>query len=66
LRQNNRSLLLTRTLVVQGAPHVIRANDVSPGWIATDVATGHEEVDRAASLFGCMGLPDEIARAQHQ
>ena len=54
---------LTRALAVQGAPHRIRANGVSPGWIATDVTTGHEEVDRAASLFGRMGVPDEIARA---
>jgi NAD(P)-dependent dehydrogenase (short-subunit alcohol dehydrogenase family) len=54
---------LTRALAVQGAPHRIRANGVSPGWIATDVTAGHEEVDRAASLFGRMGLPDEIARA---
>jgi len=54
---------LTRSLAVQGAPHRIRANGVSPGWIATDVTTGHEEVDRAASLFGRMGIPDEIARA---
>jgi NAD(P)-dependent dehydrogenase (short-subunit alcohol dehydrogenase family) len=54
---------LTRALAVQGAPHRIRANGVSPGWTATDVATGHEEVDRAASLFGRMGTPDEIARA---
>jgi len=54
---------LTRALAVQGAPHHIRANGISPGWIATDVATGHEEVDRAASLFGRMGAPDEIARA---
>ena len=54
---------LTRALAVQGAAHRIRANGVSPGWIATDVTTGHEEVDRAASLFGRMGIPDEIARA---
>jgi NAD(P)-dependent dehydrogenase (short-subunit alcohol dehydrogenase family) len=54
---------LTRALAVQGAPHRIRANGISPGWVATDVATGHEEVDRAASLFGRMGTPDEIARA---
>jgi NAD(P)-dependent dehydrogenase (short-subunit alcohol dehydrogenase family) len=54
---------LTRALAVQGAPHRIRANGVSPGWIATDVTTGHEEVDRTASLFGRMGIPDEIARA---
>jgi NAD(P)-dependent dehydrogenase (short-subunit alcohol dehydrogenase family) len=54
---------LTRALAVQGAPDCIRANGISPGWIATDVAIGHEEVDRAASLFGRMGTPDEIARA---
>jgi len=54
---------LTRALAVQGAPHRIRANGVSPGWIATEVTTGHEEVDRAASLFGRMGIPEEIARA---
>jgi NAD(P)-dependent dehydrogenase (short-subunit alcohol dehydrogenase family) len=54
---------LTRALAVQGAPHRIRANGGSPGWVATEAATGHEEVDRAASLFGRMGMPDEIARA---
>ena len=54
---------LTRALAVQGAPHRIRANGISPGWIATGVTGGHEEVDRAASLFGRMGTPDEIARA---
>jgi NAD(P)-dependent dehydrogenase (short-subunit alcohol dehydrogenase family) len=54
---------LTRALAVQGAPDGIRANGVSPGWVATDVTTGHAEVDRAASLFGRMGMPDEIARA---
>jgi NAD(P)-dependent dehydrogenase (short-subunit alcohol dehydrogenase family) len=54
---------LTRSLAVQGAPHRIRANGVSPGWIATEVTTGHAEVDRAASLFARMGTPDEIARA---
>ena len=53
---------LTRALAVQGAPHRIRANGVSPGWIATEAITGHEDVDRAASLFGRMGTPDEIAR----
>jgi NAD(P)-dependent dehydrogenase (short-subunit alcohol dehydrogenase family) len=53
---------LTRALAVQGAPHRIRANGVSPGWIATEAAIGHEEVDRAASLFARMGTPDEIAR----
>ncbi len=54
---------LTRSLAVQGAPDRIRANGVSPGWIATEVTGGYEEVDRSASLFGRMGTPDEIARA---
>jgi NAD(P)-dependent dehydrogenase (short-subunit alcohol dehydrogenase family) len=53
---------LTRSLAVQGAPWGIRANGVSPGWITTEVTAGHEEVNRAASLFGRMGTPDEIAR----
>ena len=30
---------LTRALAVQGAPHRIRVNGVSPGWIATEVTT---------------------------
>jgi NAD(P)-dependent dehydrogenase (short-subunit alcohol dehydrogenase family) len=54
---------LTRALAVQGAPDRIRANAVSPGWVATEVTNGCEEVDRTASLFGRMGAPDEIARA---
>ena len=54
---------LTRALAVQGAPDGIRANGVSPGWIATNATTGHAEVDRSASLFGRMGSGDEIARA---
>ena len=53
---------LTRSLAVQGAPDRIRANGVSPGWIATDVTVGNADVDRAASLFARMGTPDEIAR----
>ncbi|MEA3151972.1 MAG: meso-butanediol dehydrogenase / (S,S)-butanediol dehydrogenase / diacetyl reductase [Gammaproteobacteria bacterium] len=53
---------LTRSLAVQGAPHGIRANGVSPGWITTEVTAGHEAVDRTASLFGRMGHADEIAR----
>ena len=54
---------LTRSLAVQGAPARVRANGVSPGWIATDVTTGNPGVDRNASLFGRMGTPDEIAHA---
>jgi NAD(P)-dependent dehydrogenase (short-subunit alcohol dehydrogenase family) len=54
---------LTRSLAVQGAPHGIRANGVSPGWVTTEVTAGHDAVDRTASLFARMGKPDEIARA---
>lgn len=54
---------LTRSLAVQGAPLGIRANGVSPGWIATEVTAGHASVDASASLLGRMGTPDEIARA---
>jgi len=54
---------LTRSLAVQGAPFGIRANGISPGWIATEVTQGHPAVDRAASLLSRMGTPDEIARA---
>jgi NAD(P)-dependent dehydrogenase (short-subunit alcohol dehydrogenase family) len=57
---------LTRSLAVEGAPHGIRANSVSPGWIKTDVtknAAKTEDWEKAASLLGRMGQPDEIARA---
>jgi NAD(P)-dependent dehydrogenase (short-subunit alcohol dehydrogenase family) len=57
---------LTRSLAVEGAPHRIRANSVSPGWIKTDVtknATASEDWEKDASLLGRMGEPDEIAKA---
>lgn len=53
---------LTRALAVQGAPDGIRANAVSPGWVASEAASGHADVDQMASLFGRMGRPEEIAR----
>ena len=56
---------LTRSLAVEGAPHRIRANSVSPGWIDTEtVSTGTDRSwHTSASLLGRMGTPDEIARA---
>jgi NAD(P)-dependent dehydrogenase (short-subunit alcohol dehydrogenase family) len=54
---------LTRALAVQGAPFKVRANGVSPGWITTEVTAGTPDTDRAASLFGRMGTPAEIAAA---
>jgi NAD(P)-dependent dehydrogenase (short-subunit alcohol dehydrogenase family) len=61
---------LTRSLAVEGAPHGIRANCVSPGWIATEndasapasgTATGEWELP--PGVLNRMGRPDEIAAA---
>lgn len=57
---------LTRAQAAEGAPYGIRANAVSPGWIKTDVTQGTgaaEDWEKAASLLGRMGRPDEIAKA---
>jgi len=59
---------LTRSLAIEGAPHRIRANCVSPGWIATETdaaapASGTGDWAVAPSVFGRMGTPAEIAAA---
>jgi NAD(P)-dependent dehydrogenase (short-subunit alcohol dehydrogenase family) len=57
---------LTRGLAAEGARHGVRANSVSPGWIKTEATAGSaapEDWEKAASLLGRMGRPDEIARA---
>ena len=57
---------LTRSLAAEGAPHGIRANGVSPGWIktgATEKSGTAEDWEKDACLLGRMGAPDEIARA---
>lgn len=57
---------MTRSLATEGAPHGIRANAVSPGWIKTETTSGSgaaEDWEKGASLLGRMGRPDEIARA---
>jgi NAD(P)-dependent dehydrogenase (short-subunit alcohol dehydrogenase family) len=55
-------------LAIEGAPHRIRANCVSPGWIATETdaaapASGSSDWAVAPSVFGRMGTPAEIAAA---
>ncbi len=59
---------LTRSLAVEGAPHGIRANGVSPGWIATGTdqaqpASGGGDWELPPSLMERMGSPAEIAAA---
>ena len=57
---------LTRSLAAEGAPHGIRANCVSPGWIDTNADPQNLPADGAnwdvtPSLFNRMGTPVEIA-----
>jgi len=61
---------LTRSLAAEGAPYGIRANCVSPGWIAVETdATRHPsgsssgKWENPPSLLGRMGTPEEIASA---
>jgi NAD(P)-dependent dehydrogenase (short-subunit alcohol dehydrogenase family) len=61
---------LTRAFAAEAAPHGVRVNGVSPGWIATENdATGNPSGSAEGtwalppSLFNRMGLPDEIAAA---
>jgi len=59
---------LTRALAAEGAPYGIRANCVSPGWIATETdaeqhpsGSGSGEWEAPPSLLGRMGTTAEIA-----
>jgi NAD(P)-dependent dehydrogenase (short-subunit alcohol dehydrogenase family) len=61
---------LTRAFAVEGAPHGIRANCVSPGWIGTEhdslqpaSGTPNGEWELPPSLMNRVGTPDEIASA---
>ncbi len=61
---------LTRSLAVEGGPHGIRANCVSPGWIATEndaeappSGTETDEWEVPPGVLNRMGSPAEIAAA---
>ncbi len=61
---------LTRAFAAEAAPHGVRVNGVSPGWVATENdATGQPSGSADGtwalppSLFNRMGRPDEIAAA---
>ncbi|MSP82414.1 MAG: SDR family oxidoreductase [Alphaproteobacteria bacterium] len=61
---------LTRSLAAEGAPHGVRANGVSPGWIAIEADGANPpsgkpggDWDLPPSLFDRMGTPAEIAAA---
>jgi NAD(P)-dependent dehydrogenase (short-subunit alcohol dehydrogenase family) len=56
---------LTRAFAVEGAPHRVRANSVSPGWIDTETVSGNGDKSwqKDVSLLGRSGTPDEIAGA---
>jgi NAD(P)-dependent dehydrogenase (short-subunit alcohol dehydrogenase family) len=61
---------LTRAMAAEGAPHGIRANCVSPGWIGTETdkrqpasGTPTGEWELPPSLLNRIGTPAEIAAA---
>ncbi|WP_369805548.1 SDR family NAD(P)-dependent oxidoreductase [Sphingobium sp. EM0848] len=63
-------LAMTRQMAVEGAPHKIRANSLSPGLIVTpatrmafDAVPGFEEAIREKTLLDRFGEPDDVAYA---
>lgn len=61
---------LTRSFAAEGAPHGVRVNGISPGWIETEqdetlaaAGTADGAWDMAPSLLNRMGTPREIANA---
>lgn len=60
-------LSMTRQLAMEGAPHGIRANSISPGLIATNQTVGiladptWSQVMKDQIMLGRPGTPDEVA-----
>jgi NAD(P)-dependent dehydrogenase (short-subunit alcohol dehydrogenase family) len=61
-------LAMTRQLAMEGAPHGIRANTISPGFIVTAATTRHLDSDPgfrdsvlAKNMVKRLGVPDDIA-----
>lgn len=61
-------LAMTRQLAMEGAPHGIRANSISPGFIQTAATNRHLDTDPgfaakvlAKNMIKRLGTPDDIA-----
>jgi NAD(P)-dependent dehydrogenase (short-subunit alcohol dehydrogenase family) len=61
-------LAMTRQLAMEGAPHGIRANSISPGFIQTAATNAHLAADPgfkdkvlAKNMIKRLGTPDDIA-----
>jgi NAD(P)-dependent dehydrogenase (short-subunit alcohol dehydrogenase family) len=61
-------LAMTRQLAMEGAPHGIRANTISPGFIETAATTAHVTFDPgfmakvlAKNMIKRLGVPQDIA-----
>jgi NAD(P)-dependent dehydrogenase (short-subunit alcohol dehydrogenase family) len=61
-------LAMTRQLAMEGAPHGIRANSISPGFIQTAATKAHLDADPgfgakvlAKNMVKRLGVPDDVA-----
>ncbi|MEL1251088.1 SDR family NAD(P)-dependent oxidoreductase [Aurantiacibacter gilvus] len=59
---------MTRQLAMEGAPHGIRANTISPGFILTEATSRHMEAEPALkekvlakNMLKRLGEPEDIA-----
>jgi NAD(P)-dependent dehydrogenase (short-subunit alcohol dehydrogenase family) len=61
-------LAMTRQLAMEGAPHGVRANSISPGFILTAATTAHLDADPAIkatvlakNMVKRLGQPEDVA-----